>query len=187
MGECLLTSSTQSISQPHHASEIEWYAENDVELLCWEVLAKGFMAKEDLWPEEDVDPSTFDAPVERGTDSWRLQRIQKAYCNPENYRRRNLALKLARKSGLKLAQIAMLYPLTKGKHISVIFGSAKPDHIDDMVALQHFNIDDTAMDLFVNPNSVANNFFPFRPQFVMDNARNVVQPFRKNKAQSPAF
>ena len=33
---CDVWPSTQSISQPHHASEIEWYAENDVELLCWE-------------------------------------------------------------------------------------------------------------------------------------------------------
>lgn len=184
---CDVWPSTQSISQPKHVDEIEWYAKRGVELLCWEVLAKGFMAKEDLWTEKEVDPCTFDAPVERGTDSWRLQRIQKAYCNPENYRRRNLATKLAKKSNLKLAQIAMLYPLTKGKHISVIFGSSKPHHIDDMVALQHFNIDDTAMNLFVNPGSVTNNFFPFRPQFVMDNARNKVQPFRKSRTESPAF
>ena len=157
-------------------------------MLCNQtVLAKGFMAKEDLWCEEDVDPSTFDAPVERGTDEWRLQRIQKAYCNPENYRRRNLAIKLAEKSDLKLAQIAMLYPLTKGKHISVIFGSAKEHHIDDMVALQHFNIDETAMELFVDPNSVSNNFFPFKPQYVMDHARNKVQPFTTKKNQKTAF
>ena len=93
------------------------------------------MAKEDLWPKDEVDPSTFDDPVERGSDEWRLQRIQSAYCNEENYRRRDLAVKLAKKSGLKLAQIAMLYPLTKGKHISVIFGSSKSNHIDDMVVL----------------------------------------------------
>ena len=135
------------------------------------------MAKEDLWLQSEVDPTTFNDPVERGTEEWRLQRIQKAYCNDENYRRRDLAIKLAAKSNLKLAQIAMLYPLTKGKHISVIFGSSKSHHIDDMVALQHFNIDDTAMNLFVDPNSVQNNFFPYKPQFVMDNAQHRVQPF----------
>ncbi len=33
---CDVWPSTQSISQPHHLSEIEWYAERGVELLCWE-------------------------------------------------------------------------------------------------------------------------------------------------------
>ena len=142
--------------------------------------------KADLWTQDEVDPSTFSAPVDRGTDEWRLQRIQKAYCNEENYRRRNLAIELAEKSNLKLAQIAMLYPLTKGKHISVIFGSSKSHHIDDMVALQHFNIDDTAMNLFVNPNSVQNKFFPHKPQFVLDNAQHSVQPFSSKTSRESA-
>jgi len=182
---CEIWPTTQSISQPHHVEEIEWYESNGVELLCWEVLAKGFMAKEDLWPKDEVDPSTFDAPVERGSDEWRLQRIQSAYCNEENYRRRDLAVKLAKKSGLKLAQIAMLYPLTKGKHISVIFGSSKSNHIDDMVELQHFNIDDTAMSLFVNPNAVQNRFFPYKPEYVVEHAEHRVQPFHAQKRPVP--
>ena len=119
------------------------------------------MAKEDLWPQHEVDPSTFNTPVERGSDEWRVQRIQKAYCNPENYRRRNLAIKLARKSNLTLAQIAMLYPLTKGQHISVIFGSSKPHHVDDMVALQHLNIDESAMNKFVPSKAPAPAPVPF--------------------------
>lgn len=182
---CDVWPSTQSISQPHHVAEIEWYESHGVELLCWEVLAKGFMAKEELWRQEDVDESTFDLPVERGSNEWRLQRIQKAYCNKENYRRRDLAIRLARDSGLKLAQIAMLYPLTKGKHISVIFGSSKSHHIDDMVELQHFNIDDTAMSLFVDPNSMKNSFFPYKPQFVMENAVHRVQPFKAGAVPNP--
>jgi aryl-alcohol dehydrogenase-like predicted oxidoreductase len=179
---CDVWPSTQSISQPHHSSEIEWYAENDVELICWEVLAKGFMAKEELWPEEEVDPTTFNDPVVKGSDEWRVQRIQKAYCNPENYRRRDLAIKLAKKSNLKLAQVAMLYPLTKGQHISVIFGSSKTHHLDDMVALQHFNIDETAMSLFVN-NPKKNKTIPFIPQFVMDRfIKNVREESKATKA-----
>merc|ERR1712242_200809 len=96
----------------------------------------------------------FNIPVVRGSDEWRIQRIQKAYCHPENYRRRDLAIKLTKNSNLKLAQIAMLYPLTKGQHISVIFGSSKPEHIDDMVTIQHFNIDENAMNKFATPLSV---------------------------------
>jgi aryl-alcohol dehydrogenase-like predicted oxidoreductase len=142
---CEIWPTTQSISQPEHVEHIRWYEERGIELLCWEVLAKGFMAKADLWPQDEVDSSTFDKPVERGADEWRIQRLQRAYCNTENYRRRDLAVKLAESSNLKLAQIAMLYPLTLGEHISVIFGSSKEGHLDDMIALQHLNLDKTAM------------------------------------------
>ena len=135
------------------------------------------MAKEDLWPENEIDPSTFNAPVVKGSDEWRLQRLQRAYCNSENYRRRELAIELASKSCLKLAQIAMLYPLTKGKHISVIFGSSKASHIDDMVELQHLNIDESAMALFLgnhNPKS-KRRLVPFVPEFVTENSSNNIQ------------
>lgn len=152
------------------------------------------MAKPDLWTKEDVDPSTFDDPVVKGSDEWRLQRIQKAYCNPENYRRRELAIELANKSNLKLAQIAMLYPLTKGKHISVIFGSLKPSHVDDMIELQHLNIDESAMNLFVNdqpPVKRRKQFVPFVPQFIVEN-KNVRANTRSTKRlvgkdSNPAF
>lgn len=143
------------------------------------VLAKGFMAKKDLWTKDEVNPQSFDFPVEKGSDEWRLQRIQKAYCHDENYRRRDLAIKLAQKSNLKLAQIAMLYPLTKGEHISVIFGSSKIQHIDDMVDLQHLNIDDNAMNLFINPNSIENHFFPFSAKFAVANSLHSVRSFKK--------
>jgi len=33
---CDVWPSTQSISQPHHGGDIEWYEANGVELLCWE-------------------------------------------------------------------------------------------------------------------------------------------------------
>lgn len=141
---CEIWPTTQSISQPEHVEHIQWYQDKNIELLCWEVLAKGFMAKSDLWPENEVDESSFNKPVERGTDEWRVQRLQRAYCNPENYRRRDLAIKLAGSSGLKLAQVAMLYPLAIGEHISVIFGSSKEDHLDDMISLQHLSLDKTA-------------------------------------------
>lgn len=79
-----------------------------------------------------------------------------------------MAIKLAKKSNLRLAQVAMLYPLTKGKHISVIFGSAKPDHIDDMVSLQHFKIDEIAMSQFVNPGTVRNNIVSWNPKLEIE-------------------
>lgn len=33
---CDVWPSTQSISQPHHLTDIDWYAERGIELLCWE-------------------------------------------------------------------------------------------------------------------------------------------------------
>jgi aryl-alcohol dehydrogenase-like predicted oxidoreductase len=143
--KCEIWPTTQTISGHEHTQQIQWYEENNVELLCWEVLAKGFMAKPDLWKEEDVDPSTFDDPVEIGSNEWRLQRLQKAYCHPENYRRRRVAIQLADKFGGKLSQIAMLYPLCTGKHVSVIFGSTNPKNMEDMIELQHLYLDDEAM------------------------------------------
>lgn len=173
---CEVWPSTETISAPDYSYQIDWYEANDVELVCWEVLAKGFMAKEDLWPEDEVCEPSLECPVERGSDQWRVQRIQRAYCHSENYRRRNLATMLARKFGGKLAQIAMLYPLARGKHISVIFGASKDGHLDDMAALQHLNIDSEAMELLSgtkNVRDVRHTGFPFVPQMVAGGLNNI--------------
>jgi len=143
--QCEVWPTTHSISAPEEISKIRWYEENNVELLCWEVLAKGFMAKPDLWPQHEVDPSSFDDPVHLGSEEWRIQRLQKAYCNPENYRRREVAMELAKSCGCNLAQIAVLYPLTVGKHISVIFGTKNAKNLEDMVSLQHLHLDEEAL------------------------------------------
>eukprot|EP00957_Ditylum_brightwellii_P151660 11549129-Ditylum_brightwellii.AAC.1 len=86
---------TVSLSGPEELSTIEWYKQNNIDLYCWEVLAKGFMAKPDLWCEESVDREALNRPVVIGSDDWRLQRIQKAYCTEDNYLRRSLATELA--------------------------------------------------------------------------------------------
>lgn len=141
---CEVWPTTHSISGDCE-EQISWYAEHEIELLCWEVLAKGFMAKEHLWKEDEIDPTTFYSPVEEGSDEWRNQRIQRAYCHEENYRRRDVAVKLARKCGFKLSQVATLYPLTVGKHISVIFGTCKKANVEDMVHLENMSLDEEAM------------------------------------------
>lgn len=143
--KCEVWPTTQSISGPEHIKQIEWYEDNNIELICWEVLAKGFMAKADLWPEEEVDSSTFFSPVEEGSDEWRKQRIQRAYCHAENYRRRDVALELAQSCGCYLSQVAAMYPLSVGEHISVIFGSSNAKHLDSMITLEHLHLDDEAM------------------------------------------
>ena len=143
--KCEVWPTTHSISDTKYLEQIDWYDNNNIELLCWEVLAKGFMAKSDLWPKEEVDSSTFFTAVEEGTDEWRIQRIQRAYCHDENYRRRDVAIELARNCGCNLSQVAAMYPLSMGKHISVIFGSNKAHHLDDMIDLEHLHLDSEAM------------------------------------------
>lgn len=175
---CEVWPSTESISSPDYSNQIDWYEANGVELVCWEVLAKGFMAKPDLWPEHEVCDSSMDeeCDIERGSEDWRVHRIQRAYCHPENYRRRNLAIRLAEKCGGKLVQIAMLYPLARGKHISVIFGASKASHLDDMAALQHLNIDSEAMDLLsgrTNSRVKRQPLFPFVPHMVAEGLNNI--------------
>lgn len=132
---------TYSVSGSEHKEQIDWYRDNGVELVCWEVLAKGFMAVPDLWCEKTVDPSFFAKDVEIGTDEWRLQRIQRAYCNEENYRRRKNALKVANMHGLSLAQIAALYAMSLSPNIAIIMGFLEPGQIDDVKDLHHYFFD----------------------------------------------
>lgn len=150
---CEIWPSTESISPPKHQHEIDWYRENNVEILGWEVLAKGFMAREDMWPEEEIAKRNLNCEmIERGTDEWRLNRIQKAYCTKDNYYRRKLAIQIAREAKLNLAQVAMLYTLSRSKNVGVIIGPLANKEIDDMVALQHMNINDEAMQHLINPD-----------------------------------
>ena len=157
--QCEVWPTTQSISGPEYLPQIEWYRENGVELLCWEVLAKGFMAKPHLWSRptmtttsttsavlddgsDDDDEAASTAaststttststtpPV--GSDAWRLHRLQRAYCTAANYQRRQVAVQVAAACGYRLSQVATLYILSHG--VSVIFGSHNLRHLEEMV------------------------------------------------------
>jgi len=139
--------STYSLSCPSKASEINWYRDNGIEVMGWEALAKGFMAVPTFWRRHEVDYSTFHGPDgEVGTDLWRTQRIQRAYCTPANYARREIALKLAKDSGLTLAQIALLYSLAKGDHVSVLVGADRTSHLNEMAEIRDYALDQEAVD-----------------------------------------
>lgn len=154
---CEVWPTTQSISGPQYVEQIQWYEERNIELLCWEVLAKGFMAKPTLWNEQSVDPSSLYAPVEIGSDAWRLQRIQRAYCYDQNYYCRRLAVQLARQRGLTLSQIAILYILSMGKNIHVIFGSNSLNHMEDVLSLPMRDLDDAAKLLLSSVSTTASH------------------------------
>ncbi len=138
---CEVWPTTYTVAGEEHKEQVEWYNKNGVELICWEVLAKGFMAVPDLWCEKTVDRSLFEKDVELGSDEWRLQRIQRAYCNDENYRRRRNAVNVANEYGMSLAQIAALYAMAVSPSVSVILGFLEPDQIDDVADLHNYFFD----------------------------------------------
>eukprot|EP00550_Attheya_septentrionalis_P008937 CAMPEP_0198289052 /NCGR_PEP_ID=MMETSP1449-20131203/7378_1 /TAXON_ID=420275 /ORGANISM="Attheya septentrionalis, Strain CCMP2084" /LENGTH=421 /DNA_ID=CAMNT_0043987319 /DNA_START=118 /DNA_END=1383 /DNA_ORIENTATION=- len=136
---------THSLSCPSKVGEIEWYKANGVEIMGWEALAKGFMAVPTLWREHEVNLSTFHGPdAEIGSETWRMQRIQRAYCTQLNYARRRIATQLAKESGMSLAQVALLYSLAKGEHVSVLVGADRCSHLDEMAAIRDWSLDDEA-------------------------------------------
>jgi len=138
---CEVWPTTYSVAGDEHQHQIEWYNSRGVELICWEVLAKGFMAVPDLWCEESVDQSFLQKEVEVGSSDWRLQRIQKAYCTEENYRRRRNAVSVAKEHGKSLAQIAALYAMSISPNVSVILGFLEPNQIDDVADLHNYYFD----------------------------------------------
>lgn len=142
---CEVWPTTYSVSGKEHLKEIEWYNERGVELICWEVLAKGFMAVENLWCEKSVDPAFLKKEVVQGSDDWRLQRIQRAYCTEENYRRRRNALRVAEEFDKTLAQITVLYALSVSPNVSVILGFLEPDQLDDVKDLHYYYLDKSSV------------------------------------------
>lgn len=129
--------STHSLSCPTQQNEMDWYHDNGIQVLGWETLAKGFMAVPDQW-SRPIAKNTGKPKV--GSDAWRLQRLQNAYCTPENYRRREEAVKIAKAHDLTLAQVALLYALNIGPHVSVLVGAGNPRHLDEMTAIRDVNI-----------------------------------------------
>lgn len=141
----LVWPSTESLSCPSKIDEISWYKKEGIEIMGWEALAKGFMAVPDLWSEDSIDTAFLNGPdAEIGSNDWRTQRIQRAYCTPENYERRNIANMLAKESGLSLAQVSLLYSLQKGDHVSVLVGAEETKHLDEMAGLREWSLDSEA-------------------------------------------
>jgi len=139
--------STHSVSCPSKLGEIDWYREHNIEVMGWEALAKGFMAVPSLWRQHEVHFSTFHGPeAEAGSDTWRLQRIQRAYCTPANYKRREIAARLAKESGLTLAQVSLLYCLSKGDHVSVLVGADQTSHLDEMSEIRNYALDEESIE-----------------------------------------
>uniref|UniRef100_A0A6V2PCI4 NADP-dependent oxidoreductase domain-containing protein n=1 Tax=Ditylum brightwellii TaxID=49249 RepID=A0A6V2PCI4_9STRA len=138
--------STESLSCPSKDIDLDWYKEHGIEVMGWESLAKGFMAVPTLWRSHELPHYVMHGPdPEIGTDAWRLSRIQRAYCTPQNYQRRSIANKIAKDSGMTLAQVSLLYLLTKCDNISVLVGADRTSHLDEMAELQNWALDEEAL------------------------------------------
>mmetsp|Transcript_1276 Transcript_1276/g.2061 ORF Transcript_1276/g.2061 Transcript_1276/m.2061 type:complete len:406 (-) Transcript_1276:201-1418(-) len=138
--------STESLSCPSKDIDLAWYKEHGIEVMGWESLAKGFMAVPTLWRSHELPHYVMHGPdPEIGTDAWRISRIQRAYCTPQNYQRRSIANKIAKDSGMTLAQVSLLYLLTKCDNISVLVGADRTSHLDEMAELQNWALDEEAL------------------------------------------
>lgn len=158
---------TVSVSGPHETEALDWYAENNVNLYCWEVLAKGFMAVNDLWSPTSLDYNMLKDPsVVEGTDEWRLQRIQNAYCHDANYKRRSIAMEIAKLNGLSLAQVSTLYALGRGPHVHVIVGVDRVAHLEELLQLQDLKLADEVVHRLTQLGSDQyDHVYPASPNF----------------------
>eukprot|EP00543_Licmophora_paradoxa_P017693 CAMPEP_0202460422 /NCGR_PEP_ID=MMETSP1360-20130828/43876_1 /ASSEMBLY_ACC=CAM_ASM_000848 /TAXON_ID=515479 /ORGANISM="Licmophora paradoxa, Strain CCMP2313" /LENGTH=399 /DNA_ID=CAMNT_0049082077 /DNA_START=125 /DNA_END=1324 /DNA_ORIENTATION=+ len=144
---------TQSMSSAGHEPNeaIQWHGENGVQIMGWESLAKGFMAVPDLWSDvSQIDVRKMherlcNGKIEIGSGEWRMARIQRAYCTPDNFERRKIAKEIAEKSNLSLAQIALLFSLSRGEHVSCLVGAEMNKHLDEMAALKNVELDEEAL------------------------------------------
>eukprot|EP00521_Asterionellopsis_glacialis_P007285 CAMPEP_0195283026 /NCGR_PEP_ID=MMETSP0707-20130614/1713_1 /TAXON_ID=33640 /ORGANISM="Asterionellopsis glacialis, Strain CCMP134" /LENGTH=448 /DNA_ID=CAMNT_0040342127 /DNA_START=192 /DNA_END=1535 /DNA_ORIENTATION=+ len=149
--------STETLSFSGFTNEnMDWHKKNGVEVMGWESLAKGFLAVPNMWNHvtpQDVHlmHKKLEAnQYELGTDEWRMARVQRAYCSPENFMRREIAKNIAFRNGLSLAQVSLLYSLSRGKHVSVLVGAELPQHLDEMAALEHLELDVDASEALSN-------------------------------------
>ena len=112
---------TTSLWLPEASSRerIQWYHARNVVVLAWECLAKGFCTGR--WAPEDAvriadlraavalsaDPTTAPQPTGETSGLWREMQLVSAYCTPENFARLERARRLAKLSGISLAQVAL--------------------------------------------------------------------------------
>ena len=99
-----------TISGPENASVRQWYSDNNMPLLTWSSMARGFFSgryNRDNFKE-----------MANGPDDSSI----KAYCYEENFVRLDRAHELAEKKGLTVAQIALAYVLSQSLDIYALVG-----------------------------------------------------------------
>jgi aryl-alcohol dehydrogenase-like predicted oxidoreductase len=108
---------------------LQFYTEDrNVNVFCWEVLAKGYMAGKwgfDKICEEKVPLTKEEILQQLATDpdQWRTTNLENAYLTKQNYGRRERAQVLADQKGVELCEIAIAYILAKHPRTFALAGT----------------------------------------------------------------
>lgn len=110
-------------------SRLQWYTpEKNVNIFCWEVLAKGFMAGR--WDttkiceeKKPLDKKAILNQLSEDPDKWRQENLENAYLTKENHGRLERAKKLAEEFDVEVCVIAIAYILAKHPNTFALAGT----------------------------------------------------------------
>ena len=121
-----------------------WYARNNIAVLAWECLAKGFMAGK--WNEADAERIGKDymdikkgkkrplEPTGEHSHEWREMQLVRAYATKGNFKRRRRALLMATRTNATLPQIAMRYVVSQQYPCFALIGTTSIRHLKENVS-----------------------------------------------------
>jgi len=130
---------------------LSFYTEDrQVNVFCWEVLAKGFMAGK--WGDNKVCDEKIPLTKEQilqqlaeDPDQWRTTNLENAYLTQQNYERRARAQVLADQKGVELCEIAIAYILAKHPRTFALAGTT---------SITNWNKNVKAAQIFLSPLEV---------------------------------
>lgn len=108
-----------SISGPPNREAQEWYRANEMPVLAYSSLARGFFSGR-------ITPDNFSE-----TKALLDHACLTAYCHPVNFRRLERAIQLAEKYALGVPQIALTYLLGSPIDVFPLVGAASPQEYDE--------------------------------------------------------
>ena len=122
---------------------VNWYAENNVAVLAWECLAKGFMAGK--WTHDDACRiKASEDMIKRGKKralepcgdnaaEWREMQLIKAYATEQNFKRRKRAEHMAAELRMSLPQISIRFVCSQPYPCFALIGTTSLKHLKENV------------------------------------------------------
>lgn len=107
-----------SISGPENQGARAWYLENQMPVLAYSSLARGFFSGR-------VAPETYEQDIQALDNAART-----AYCHPGNVRRLKRAIVLAKRYGVGVPQVALAYMLTSPLKVFPLVGAANAEEYE---------------------------------------------------------
>eukprot|EP01059_Diplonema_ambulator_P016892 TRINITY_DN28876_c0_g1_i1.p1 TRINITY_DN28876_c0_g1~~TRINITY_DN28876_c0_g1_i1.p1 ORF type:complete len:347 (+),score=64.53 TRINITY_DN28876_c0_g1_i1:77-1117(+) len=115
--------------------DMRWYAENDMPVLAWECLAKGFLAGRWDRVVETFKEGRTTRPVkltDSTADEWRTWKLHSAYLTSENIQKYERSKLLAEKLGCTSAVVGLAWVLSQPCNSFAIIGTTKSEHIREI-------------------------------------------------------